>query len=300
MTLVSILVPLYNHERYILDCLQSIVLQDYPNIEVIIIDDGSTDASYEVVSRWRDANSSRFVRLVLLRQDNAGICKTLNRAARASAGELLIPLASDDLLLPHSIGHLVRATKLYPKGTLWFTDTSLIGPSGEPISDSAYRTHKRNIDVLQNVNRLFYEALFRWGTPLQHQIFDRVLYDALCGYNEDLKFEDIDFALRALAKGRAVLINLPVKQYRIRIGNTGTPGLSGTDILPIESRVAARRNFAFFKRSLIDLVNARDLAPFKGLRYRVLSGIIRLICESVFYYYNIRIGSTKDKNLRLV
>ena len=66
--LVSVLVPSYNQEKYVIDCLESIRSLDYPNLELILSDDASSDATFEVAGRWIEEHRERFVRAVAVRQ----------------------------------------------------------------------------------------------------------------------------------------------------------------------------------------------------------------------------------------
>lgn len=91
--LVSIITPTYNHEKFIGQCIESVLTQTYPNWEQIIIDDGSTDRTAEVISKYRDR------RIKYIRQDNVGIWRlseTYNKALQRSQGALIAVLEGDD------------------------------------------------------------------------------------------------------------------------------------------------------------------------------------------------------------
>ena len=98
--LVTIAIPSYNHGRYVQACIESIIEQDYENIELIIIDDGSTDDSVlrigEMVARCR----ARFQRFEFLPRSNKGLCATLNEALEWARGFYFAVSDSDDVLLP--------------------------------------------------------------------------------------------------------------------------------------------------------------------------------------------------------
>jgi glycosyltransferase involved in cell wall biosynthesis len=90
---ISIITPTYNHERYIHECIESVLNQTYPNWEMIIMDDGSTDATPAVISRYRDA------RITYIRKDHQGIDKlgeSYNEALQRCKGELILILEGDD------------------------------------------------------------------------------------------------------------------------------------------------------------------------------------------------------------
>lgn len=93
--LVSILIPVYNAERYLDRCLGSVMDQTHGHVEAVCVDDGSTDGSREVLRRWQGGNAGR-VRVIL--QDNQGVAKARNAAISAARGEYLAFLDNDDYL----------------------------------------------------------------------------------------------------------------------------------------------------------------------------------------------------------
>ena len=99
--LVSILIPLYNHEKFVIDCLDSIKNEGYPSLEIIIVDDGSTDDSLIIASNWLKSNDKHFINSRIHSQENQGVVKTLNALISLSRGEYCLPIASDDILIPN-------------------------------------------------------------------------------------------------------------------------------------------------------------------------------------------------------
>jgi glycosyltransferase involved in cell wall biosynthesis len=98
--LVSVITPTYNHERFIGRCIEGVLAQTYPHWEQIIVDDGSTDRTEEVVSKYDDE------RIKYIRQNNMGIWnlgKTYNKALECSRGELIAILEGDDLWPPRKL-----------------------------------------------------------------------------------------------------------------------------------------------------------------------------------------------------
>ena len=97
---VSILVPSYNHSAYIADVIKSIWAQDYPHLQLIVVDDGSTDGSFEIINQLASISP---IEMVAVHQPNQGICPTLNHALCLATGELIGVLASDDLMMPNRL-----------------------------------------------------------------------------------------------------------------------------------------------------------------------------------------------------
>lgn len=104
--LVSIITPTYNHEQFIGQCIESVLAQTYPHWEQIIIDDGSTDKTREIIAQYKDK------RIRYIRQNNVGIWKlneTYNKALRCSQGELIAVLEGDDFWPPNKLEKQVYA-----------------------------------------------------------------------------------------------------------------------------------------------------------------------------------------------
>jgi alpha-1,3-rhamnosyltransferase len=124
--LVSVVVPCYNHEGYVKECIQSIIDQSYKNIELIVIDDGSKDASVAVIEELRGACEERFTRFEFSSRENKGLCNTLNQALDWCRGEYFAALASDDQWLPFKTEKQVEYLEVHPKVVAVFGGIILI------------------------------------------------------------------------------------------------------------------------------------------------------------------------------
>lgn len=104
LPLVSVPVITYNSANTVIETLESIKAQTYPNIELIISDDCSTDNTVVVCSEWLEKNKGRFVRTELLRAEkNTGVAGNCNRAGTACKGEWIQGIAGDDIMLPNCV-----------------------------------------------------------------------------------------------------------------------------------------------------------------------------------------------------
>ncbi|MDM7934341.1 MAG: glycosyltransferase [Methanothrix sp.] len=128
--LVSIITPTYNHERFIAECIESVLSQTYPHWEQIVVDDGSSDRTADVVSRYDDE------RIALLRQPNRGIwhlAETYNSALSRSSGEFVAVLEGDDFWPPSKLEHQIRAMASSSAVLSWGTG-ALTNSSGQITS----------------------------------------------------------------------------------------------------------------------------------------------------------------------
>ncbi len=105
--LVSILINNYNYGQFLDDAIMSALDQTYPNVEVIVVDDGSTDNSREVISRYGD-------KIIPIFSPNRGQASAYNAGFAASRGELLCFLDSDDTFRPNKVEHVVEALERFP------------------------------------------------------------------------------------------------------------------------------------------------------------------------------------------
>lgn len=109
MPLVTAVVPVYNHEKYVIESIRSILNQTYHNIELIVINDGSKDGSHERVLSLTEECRQRFVRYEYISRENIGVSATLNQALSMAKGQYFTILASDDMAFPGKVELLVDA-----------------------------------------------------------------------------------------------------------------------------------------------------------------------------------------------
>lgn len=124
---VSVVIPAYNHARFLPRAIESVLAQDYPDVELIVIDDGSTDDTPEVLARYAD-------RCRVLRQSNRGQSATLNRGWELATGTLFSYLGADDLLRPpEALSRAVAALQARPDAVMAYGDFELIDIHDRPL-----------------------------------------------------------------------------------------------------------------------------------------------------------------------
>ena len=107
LPLVSVCIPAYNHEKYIAQTIESVINQDYMNLELIIINDGSKDKTDEVIKKYEQKCQKRFVRFEYRNRENKGLSATLNEMVQWSKGKYFTACASDDMFLSTKVSLLV-------------------------------------------------------------------------------------------------------------------------------------------------------------------------------------------------
>ena len=107
--LISVIVPVYNVEDYLDQCMESIVGQTYPHLEILMVDDGSTDNSGALCDQWAERDQ----RIRVIHQENGGLSAARNTALDAMSGELVIMVDSDDVLHPDAVSILLQAIQAH-------------------------------------------------------------------------------------------------------------------------------------------------------------------------------------------
>jgi glycosyltransferase involved in cell wall biosynthesis len=250
--LVSVIVPAYNHEKYITSCLDSIALVDYPHLELLIIDDGSKDETFIIANDWIQKNRTRFFNVSILKQENIGICKTLNKLVMLAEGEYILPIASDDMLLKNAITSPLHFAMTNQKEFV-VTDAELMDMEGRIISVSALSFFGKNRKRLL-IEWLFeFDVILAWRPPYQHYLAKRKLLIELGMFNENLCYEDLDMVLKALACHKVGICLESTWKYRINLDNRLTNGLSIKSLNESTSQLYKENypKFSGFKKILL-------------------------------------------------
>ncbi len=134
LPVVTVAVVTYNSAAYIEETLESVWAQSYPNIELIISDDASTDNTVDICKQWLQKHRLRFLNTaLLLAEKNRGVSANRNRAEQYAQGRYVKPLAGDDLLMPDAIARYVDYMQQHPKVHYLFGKIEPFGDATESI-----------------------------------------------------------------------------------------------------------------------------------------------------------------------
>lgn len=210
--LVSVLTSTYQGESFVADTIESVLGQTYPEIEHILVDDGSTDATGDILDRYAARHAKRI--RVLRRESRAGPCRRRNDALAEARGSLLAWLDHDDLWLPEKIERQVDALAERPAVAVAFTQY-------EEFDDATgTTTYRSTIDGSGDfLHRLFVEGCFVASSTA---LLRRETLDRRVGRFRDLDFsfgDDYFLWLTLLLEGDAVLVDEPLTRLRRHSGN---------------------------------------------------------------------------------
>jgi glycosyltransferase involved in cell wall biosynthesis len=211
LPLVSILIPTYNREGFLGEAIDSVLAQDYPALELLVLDDGSTDGTPAVVERYARSHPEC---LRSTRHENMGQPRTLNRGFELARGELIGYLSDDDVLLPGAVTKLADVLISEPDVVVAFSAFHVIDDGGEIQDTEAPAEFSLVESVRLHEPGIGPGALFR-----------RSLLDRIGAWDPSLRYSpDWEFWLRAASVGKFRLVPEPLSGYRHHQRNTGFRG----------------------------------------------------------------------------
>lgn len=182
--LVSVVTPCYNHGHYLRDFLDGILAQDYPAIEVILVDDASTDGTRELLSDLEHDDRVR----VIYNEHNGGPASARNRAVSAASGRYILPVDADNILLPGAVRSLVD--QLQAAGE----QVGFIYPGFKYFGNRDYKFDAPSYNLFSLLHANYVDTC---------SLIDRAIFDSGLRYAEDVKLghEDWDLVLAMAARG---------------------------------------------------------------------------------------------------
>lgn len=202
--LVSVIIPCFNQARYLSEAIESVLAQSYPNVEVIVIDDGSTDNTSQVASSYSE--------VTLVRQANQGLSAARNRGLAESRGELLVFLDADDRLLPGALAAGVGCLLEHPECAFAYGQYQFIHADGTPM---------RRIEREPAGDNIYAEFL-RCNRVAMHAtvIYQRWVFEQVGGFSASLPAsEDYEMYLRIVRRFPVVEHPALVAEYRRHPGS---------------------------------------------------------------------------------
>jgi len=261
MSKVSIVIPCYNAGKYLDEAVQSALSQTYPDIEVIVVDDGSQDpATRRLLER------AKWPRTRIIHQINAGPAAARNRAVREARGAYILPLDADDTIEPGYVAKAVAVLEARPEVGVVYCKAAKFGAEQGPWCLPDYALRELVID-----NVIFVTALYR-----------REDWRVVGGYNEKLRHgvEDYDFWVKIIHLGREVVqLDEHLFNYRVQQKSRTTSFLEERENVVATYAEIFRANQDFYAKHAEFIFEHRfglndELAYWRG-RYGELDGFLK-------------------------
>jgi glycosyltransferase involved in cell wall biosynthesis len=225
MSLFSVIIPLYNKENYVEKAINSILNQTYNDFEIIIIDDCSTDLSYEITKK----NVSEKIRLIK-HDKNKGLSATRNTGILNSKAEYITFLDADDVWKPTYLEEIKSLIDTFPEAKLFATNYEEVYPNEVIILP---KNNANTIESSQIIEDFFKISL---GQPLYcacSLCVEKSVFDIVGNYNETITYsEDIDFNIRANLSFKLAYSKKALVSYMIFSENQITNNSLNKKVIP--------------------------------------------------------------------
>lgn len=235
--LISVIIPTYNHEKYIQETVESIVNQTYQNIELLCIDDGSKDLSFQILKILQKKYASRFVRFHIQTQENVGMCETMNRLIALCKGEYVYLIASDDKARPQCLELEEAFLSENPDYVLCVGNNEFINSKSEqcyitkdftPVATVQEADFRNFVAFLEYHNKFSfqsdqfgrYDRLFNGNFIPNGYLIRREAYDKIGSFKKEAPLEDWWQMLQLSKYWKFKYINRILFSYRMHDTNT--------------------------------------------------------------------------------
>lgn len=238
---VTVLVPVYNAEAYLQEALASIAAQTFSDLEILVIDDGSTDSSPQLLADF----ALHDWRLRVLRQNNAGISAALNAGLAAARGEFIVRMDADDVMLPLRVQAQVEFLRAHPALGFCACDMNMIDSAGRVFS--SYQPRPRSLPDLQQMIASRLPIVYTHPTVTCRAAALR----SVGGYDRDFEpCEDMELFSRLLLAGHSGVV-LPDLLMHYRVHGASISG----------SKIATQvRTQEFVRAAFYARLEGRDLS----------------------------------------
>ena len=275
---VSVIIPVYNVEEYIYECIMSVINQTYNNLEIIVIKDGSTDNSINIIKKISDS------RIKIINKENGGLSSARNVGISNASGEYIIFLDSDDYWSKENC--LEEIVTVFLKNDCDVVVGKSIRAYGNrnEYSHNIFLESLQN-DVYSNIEYLKKVYEYNWVPVCFYCFKNKVLTDSKIKFKEGVLHEDEDFTLRILLYVKSIgIYNNYFYVYRQREGSI-TKNISSKNIKDII-------------KIMLDLDTTLNNIDDKNLKSKLRDRAVRKILRCV-YYYNYRDLDLKTKEFIL-
>lgn len=220
---VSAVMTSYNHGKFVSEAIESVLGQDFDDLELIIVDDASTDTSRQIIQEY--AVEDPRVR-VILHETNCGIAKTVNDGIAAAKGKFLGDIASDDVWKKDKLSKQLAVLESDEDLVVW-TEAEIIDERGQPVG-STWREFWSGVSAKQTGD-IFHDLLGRWELLIPSTLLYKRAHLGDIRYDECLKYaNDYKLNLDLASKYTFYYIPEPLTQYRIHGSNVcGIEGFQG-------------------------------------------------------------------------
>jgi len=214
LPLVSVICLCHNQLSYVREAIHSVWKQSYPEIELIVVDDGSTDGSKEMIRSLVKGTEAGFIDI----ESPIGNCAAFNRGFFQSKGAYIIDLAADDALMPERILKGIN-TFIKSDAGVTFCDVMNIDQAGNELGTHYKRNEKGRLLETVPEGDIYTTLIRRYFISAPSMMIKREVLEELDGYDESLTYEDFDFWIRSSRNWKYAFTNEVLIKKRLVPGS---------------------------------------------------------------------------------
>lgn len=229
--LVSVLMPAYNHQNYVQEAIESIINQTYKNIELIVVDDGSSDGTWQKIQEMQQQCKKRFVRVVLQTKENEGTCATLNKMLDLAQGEFVYLIASNDKAKPQAIEKEVDFLTKHKDYALVVGDDEIIDSSSKVCywdykQNTVYNKNSADFTTFAEFLKCHrddfgsYDRLYQGNHIPNGYLVRKSIFDKIGKFTREAPLEDWWLMLQIAKYAKMKFFNEILYSYRWHSSNT--------------------------------------------------------------------------------
>ena len=211
---VTVICSCFNHEKYVIESVKSVLQQSYKNVQLIVVDDFSTDNSVEIIESYIE----NFPQITFVKNEsNLGITQSVNNAMKFAQGEYFIDLAADDILLPNCIEIQLNTFKNshYENLAIVYGNAELISEEGHHLS-FYFDVNTFLKTKAKRPSGDIYSSIISLETTIcsVSAMYKKSVFDLLDGYDIKLAYEDLDYWIRVSREYSIEFIDKVLMQKR--------------------------------------------------------------------------------------
>ena len=232
--MITLIIPCFNSEMYLSRCLESVLDQTERNLQIIIVDDGSTDRTSKIIRDYVEKLNNKFIEVEVITQENAGVGAACAAAYKLSKGKYLVLLDSDDVLLPDSIKKQSQFLDNYPEYALVRTNGFYVKENDLNHNIGLFEDREEMKVKTEIFMDVFRSNIYNW--PGSYMVRTSILEE----YYPDKNIipsrygQNLQFLLISAYGNKAGFIDEPLMKYTIR--NNSLSHFSGPDVKEKELR----------------------------------------------------------------
>ena len=259
--MVSIIVPIYNAEQYLRRCVDSILNQEYTDYELLLVNDGSTDASGDICEEYGDRDS----RVIVIQKENTGVSDSRNRALDRARGKYLQFLDSDDWITPDATRLFVRAAEEYGCDMVISDFYRVVGerlsPKGDIEEEGVLTREEFAAHMMENPADFYYGVL--WNKLYRRDIVEehKLRMDTDISWCEDFMF-NLEYIRHAR---RFYALHTPIYYYVKTKGSLASQGMNLSKTIKMKLTV-----FTYYKDFYKNVLDEEEYEKNRLQVYRFL------------------------------